>query len=542
MPESQQCWRAREQCWQARAGSGLLLAAASSQPAVVILLDTNYSLVGVSAAVRGAGLSYIRALPADVQVGLIAFGNASWQTVVRPTTNREQLAAGITSCKAAQHSPAGFYSSTGVYDALTAATSLLRGAEPSRIVVLTDAENLDGPVPTATIPADVIWWRIDGDDYVGKMRDLASASNGRYTTPAAAAELAASTFPRPAPTPRPTKTPRAAVARLPVSSPWPLIGGLAAFFAALFLLAFAFLSGMARKRKTRDLATQIGRYGPQLGPKVVRDVAQNADKLGGVAVGIASRLMTPAAHDRLSRRLELAGVSRPPGEWALFGGCAGLTIAAVLSLITSYVVIGLIGGALIGWLVMRFSLSLLIVRRRATFADQLPDILQLIASSLQAGFALPQAFDAVVRDNNQPAAGEFARALAEVRLGAKLEDAIEAVANRMDSDDLRWTVMAIRIQQGVGGNLTEVLMTIVATMRERGFLRRQAHALSAEGRLSAYILIAMPILVAIWLFISSPAYMHPLYATRSGELLLAAAVMLLVIGAVIMRRIIKVEV
>jgi tight adherence protein B len=112
----------------------------------------------------------------------------------------------------------------------------------------------------------------------------------------------------------------------------------------------------------------------------------------------------------------------------------------------------------------------------------------------------------------------------------------------MDSDDLRWTVMAIRIQQGVGGNLAEVLLTIATTIRERAAMRRQVRALSAEGRLSAYILVALPIIVAAWLFITSGPYMRVLYTTTLGEILLSLAVGLIVIGALLMRRMIKVDV
>ncbi len=217
-------------------------------------------------------------------------------------------------------------------------------------------------------------------------------------------------------------------------------------------------------------------------------------------------------------------------------------IAAALSLVTSYVLLGVLAGALIGWLVMRLSLSMRIVRRRAAFGEQLPDMLQLIASALKSGFSLPQALDAVVREDAQPAAGELSRALAEVRLGGNLEDGLETVANRMDSDDLRWTVMAIRIQQGVGGNLAEVLLTIAGTIRERAFLRRQVRALSAEGRLSAYVLVALPVLVGIWLFISSPQYMRPLYTTHRASSCSSPPSVLLVFGALWMRKMIKVEI
>ena len=226
----------------------------------------------------------------------------------------------------------------------------------------------------------------------------------------------------------------------------------------------------------------------------------------------------------------------------MLGCCLGVGIAAALSLVTSYVFVGVLGGAIVGWMTMRLSLSVRILRRRAAFSDQLPDLLQLIASTLQAGFSLPQALDAVVRQADQPAAEEFSRALAEARIGADLDSGLDAIASRMDSDDLRWTVMAIRIQQGVGGNLAEVLLTIAETIRERAYLRRQVSALSAEGRLSAYVLIALPLVVATWLFVSSPTYMRPLYTTAGGDFLLILATGLLVVGTFWMRRVIKVEV
>jgi Flp pilus assembly protein TadB len=331
-----------------------------------------------------------------------------------------------------------------------------------------------------------------------------------------------------------------AVAIIGPRFPLSLIIGLAATFLAVFGLALLLLGKFARSGRQRNLAERIEKYGPRHSPAVAQP--ESPGRVGGTAVEAVSRLMGPATQERLGRRLELAGITRKPAEWAVLGGCLAIVIAATLSLVTSYVLIGVLGGSLIGWLAMRMSLSLRILRRRSTFSEQLPDLLQLIASALQSGFSLPQAFDAVVREDTQPAAGEFARALAEARLGADLEDALEGVANRMDSDDMRWTVLAIRIQQGVGGNLAEVLLTIAGTIRERAYLRRQVHALSAEGRLSAYILVILPLLVAAWLFISSPAYMRLLYTTAAGRIMLLLAVAFMVVGALWMRRTIRVEV
>jgi Flp pilus assembly protein TadB len=325
---------------------------------------------------------------------------------------------------------------------------------------------------------------------------------------------------------------------------WTYVGGLAAVFLSLFILTMALFGKLSRVGRDRTLSGMFNKYGPrhQAAPVRQEPEPERTGKMATAAVSAVSRLMTSSTQERLGRRLDLAGVTRKPGEWALFGVLVGLAITAALSLVTSYVLLGVLAGAVIGWLSMRMSLSVRILRRRSAFSDQLPDILQLIASTLQAGFSLPQAFDAVVREQGQPAAGEFSRALAEARFGARLEDGLEAVATRMDSDDLHWTVMAIRIQQGVGGNLAEVLLTISTTIRERAAMRRQVRALSAEGRLSAYILVALPLIVATWLFISSATYMRPLYTTTFGEVLLFLATGLIVIGALWMHRVIKVEV
>jgi tight adherence protein B len=112
----------------------------------------------------------------------------------------------------------------------------------------------------------------------------------------------------------------------------------------------------------------------------------------------------------------------------------------------------------------------------------------------------------------------------------------------MESDDLRWTVMAIRIQREVGGNLAEVLRTTVATIRERTYLRRQVRVLSGEGRLSAYILGILPLLVAGWLFFASPDYVRLLYTTTVGVIMLVCAGVMYVIGALWMRFLIRVVV
>jgi tight adherence protein B len=168
--------------------------------------------------------------------------------------------------------------------------------------------------------------------------------------------------------------------------------------------------------------------------------------------------------------------------------------------------------------------------------------LQLIAGTLSAGYSLGQSLDGVVTEGSQPVAGEFGRALAESRLGVPIESTLEGIAERMNSEDFRWIVLAIQIQHQVGGNLAEVLLTVAATMRERVQLHRHVRALSAEGRLSAYILVGLPILFAMYLFMARREYIHLLYSTKVGLAMIALGGVLIVTGSLVMKKMVRVEV
>jgi tight adherence protein B len=335
-----------------------------------------------------------------------------------------------------------------------------------------------------------------------------------------------------------------AAGRVPAASPgtgsWALVLGLAAIFLAL-LLAMLVLTGALRgSDRARRLERQLDRhYRPRReGPAE----AANEGKVAGAVVGWVAGLLGSSLQERLARRLDLAEIARKPAEWVVLAAAASLVLAVVATLLTGNPVAGVLLGVLAGWLGARLTVSVRIARRRAAFADQLPDVLQLVAGSLQSGFSLPQALGAVVREDSQPAAGEFSRALAETRIGAELEAALDRVADRMGSTDLRWAIMAIRIQRTVGGNLAEVLRTTMATMRERAQLRRHVRALSAEGRLSAYILLALPLVIGAWMFTGRRSYVHPLYSTPFGLVMLIGAALLMAVGWLWMRALIKVEV
>jgi tight adherence protein B len=249
---------------------------------------------------------------------------------------------------------------------------------------------------------------------------------------------------------------------------------------------------------------------------------------------------------KTQRLLERADLPLRPGEWAVLRVMAVVVgVAGGMLLLHGEAVSTFIGaflGGLVGVIGPAFFLKFSASRRSKKFEGQLPDVLTLVASSLSTGFSLLQSLDAVARDAAQPSAKEFARALAETRIGADLNDSLDHLADRMESTNLRWTNMAINIQRQVGGNLGETLRTTAATLRDREALSRHVKALSAEGKLSAYILIALPIGVFLFMLVGNRAYVELLWTRMIGIGMLVAALISMAIGVFWMNKVVKVEI
>jgi tight adherence protein B len=245
---------------------------------------------------------------------------------------------------------------------------------------------------------------------------------------------------------------------------------------------------------------------------------------------------------RIAGRLEAAGSSLKPAEWLLLHTAIllGAGLVGVLlgkgSLILG--VIFCVAGLVLPWIWLGFKKG----RRLKRFNSSLPDTLQLMAGSLQAGLSLQQSVDTIVREGTEPIAGEFRRVLVETRLGVSLEDALEGITERFESKDFAWVVMAIKIQRQVGGNLAELLHTVAGTIREREYMRRQVAALAAEGKLSAIVLGCLPPAFLTYLLIVNTDYVMPMFTTPMGWVMLAGGATLLSVGIFWMSRLVKVEV
>ncbi len=230
-----------------------------------------------------------------------------------------------------------------------------------------------------------------------------------------------------------------------------------------------------------------------------------------------------------------------PAEWVTLCGALSLSLALSGLLLTRGPLAGLILG-LLGLLAPQAVLSARQAARRNRFAAQLPDALLLLASDLRAGHSFAQALATAAEELPPPLSEEFAWAGGEAALGIAWDTALGRMVERVQSPDLDLIVTAILIQLPAGGNLAEVLDAIAATIRERVRVSGEVRTLTAEGQLSAIVLMALAPALALLFYLRDPAYFQPLLALPLGRLLLGGAFGGQVVGALIIRRMVAVEV
>ncbi|MEJ7845863.1 MAG: type II secretion system F family protein [Acidimicrobiales bacterium] len=243
----------------------------------------------------------------------------------------------------------------------------------------------------------------------------------------------------------------------------------------------------------------------------------------------------------VERRLERADVPLRAGEAIFFWG-----VAVVIAVVGGFFALGSLllglGVGLVFALLPAAVVNYLAARKQRKFESQLPDMLQLLSSTLRAGYSLMQGVEAVSTEAPDPIGRELRKVVTEARLGRPLEAALDAVAERMDSADFAWAVMAIGIQREVGGNLSELLLTVGETMTERERLRREVKTLTAEGKMSAVVLGLLTPGIAVTMFRLNPDYIGLLFTNPIGRIMLIGGVLLAGGGFLWMSKMMKIEV
>ncbi|MFQ4149957.1 type II secretion system F family protein [Arthrobacter sp. LAPM80] len=255
------------------------------------------------------------------------------------------------------------------------------------------------------------------------------------------------------------------------------------------------------------------------------------------AIGLLDKTVGGGPYNR--SRLEDAGLKLEPSNFLIFV-IAGSVVMALLGLLLSGGALALLlalATPLFAWLV----LTLLADRRRSKFDQQLADNLLLITGGLRAGHSILAAIDSGAKEAPAPSSEEFARVVNEVRIGRDLGHALADTARRMKSDDFSWIAQAIQINREVGGDLAEVMDHVGETIRERGEIKAQVRSLSAEGRLSSYILIALPFGMALMLMVVNPTYLGVLTSHPLGWVMLGVGGVMLIIGSLWLRKIVQIK-
>ena len=545
----------------------------TDQLEVALALDTSGSMLGAPlASAKAAARSFLAQLPATVPVSVVGFGASP--AVVSPRSSDRAAQASAVNALVAR-------GQTGLYDALNTALAQLPPGGPGVrrvIVLLTDggdtssSATIDGTtkvLAAAGVPLFAVELRTNESNPDALAR-LTSASGGRVVSasdPAAltgafdgiAKQLVRSytvTYrsdghgrtdvdvaveaqgvrasarrqvelpPGPAPATPPVTDVTAGV-RPDTGAPrggWALLLGGGLCGAALLLLLLGLVG--SRAPKARGLATTRTSRGGALS-----GAADRAEILGETVLrrrgGVAS----------VNGALEAAGLDIRSGELFLAVIVADLLIVTIVALVVSPLAALLV--LLIVPMVARLGLDVLGRRRRKKFTDQLAETLQILSGTLRAGHGLSQGIDTIAREAESPTSEEVRRLSIEIRLGRDLVDGLKSLADRMESEDFRWVAQAIEIQRDVGGDLAEVLDSGAATIRDRTRIRRQVSALSAEGRMSAWVLMILPFGLAAVMGVTNPEYLSPLFTEAKGYKLLAVGAALLVGGGLWLRRIVK---
>ena len=250
--------------------------------------------------------------------------------------------------------------------------------------------------------------------------------------------------------------------------------------------------------------------------------------------------------ERYARELERARIRRSPQELAL----ANVAIAAVAwwlymmiahpPLLVGFLVLPLLAAAVFG--VCEYWIRHRVAARLGAFNGQLETIMRLLASAIRAGLSMRQAFVLVAQEIDEPARSEFLQVVAQTDLGMPANDALEALAERMPSDELGMLVRALNVSARSGGNLGKILDHLAGMIRERRRIKRKIKALAAEGTVGAWIIGILPVAVAGFVFTTQPHMRESMLSSAIGHVALAAFAILETAGVCSIVRLVRVEV
>jgi len=238
---------------------------------------------------------------------------------------------------------------------------------------------------------------------------------------------------------------------------------------------------------------------------------------------------------------EIAKISMPPEQIIVLTGVGAFLALVLVKFVTGSLLLGVIIALGIPFGV-RFILKKQLERQRKLFAEQLPDNLQVLASALRAGHSFIGALSVVVNDAPEPARSEFQRVVADEQLGVPIDSALRVVVERMKSRELEQVALVGALQRETGGNTAEVLDQVTDTIRERFELQRTVQTLTAQGRMSRWVLTALPLFLLLVITLINPGYMSVMYDSTGGRVVLIMSGISVICGSFVIKRIVNIKV
>ena len=315
--------------------------------------------------------------------------------------------------------------------------------------------------------------------------------------------------------------------------------GPAVFAALAFLAVYVFAVTLMRNSRSASSNRKIGNLLADYGG--VRGAGEAADvnrALKNSLLGNASK----GYRQKMEQQLFAAGLNLPARTWGLITAGIALAVFVVFNILFESPLVALILAVAIAAIVPSQWLKARANKRGLKFAAELPQVLQVLASGLRSGLSFMQALEVIAAQDKGEVGVQFRQALAEVEYGAGLEESLMRVADRMKSVDLRWLVSALDIQREIGGALSGIFDNVAETIRGRGEVQREVQVLSAEGRLSAYVLLALPVVILLALSVIQPKYVTFFWTEPMGFVLLGVFVVLVTVGWFWLKKLVKVEV
>lgn len=311
---------------------------------------------------------------------------------------------------------------------------------------------------------------------------------------------------------------------------------VAIFAAVIFLSLITYI----RKRNTIDIFYRMRRHNVS-DPKFQEPKKSFLERIYEIIQRVSKPLENKKIFQKLDLKLKQAGIQISGAEFTVIMFLVMFSAGMFVYMLTISHLFALIAGLsipLVAWLVILFRIR----KRRLSFTEQLGDCLMTVANALRAGYSFQQAMDVIAKEMESPIAQEFARASTDIKMGMPIESVLEEMDKRINSTDFSLVITAVLIQREVGGNLAQILDTISDTIMERIRMKREINALTAQGRLSAVILLCLPFGMGLFMYFTNPERMQLLFDENAGQMAILAAIAMDIIGFAIIHRIVNIDI